>query len=167
MVGGKYCALWVEPGCYQTSLSYSSLIAKRLSCGWNGRTAFNSAVWDRYPAYWYSFASSARFLFFGESASLQVPVVCDTDVQPDFSEDSSDVFRKRLTSSLVVPDEAKQSKLDPAWRKPRVTDALQVLDVSQLSLEQRVLVQLNGIGLISSSSSNVQVRGCRGRFTVL
>ena len=95
-----------------------------------------------------------------------MPVVCDAGVQPDFSEDSADVFRKRLASSLVVPDEAKQSKLDPARRKPRVTDALQVLDVSQLSLEQRVLVQLNGIGLITSSS-NVQVRDCRGRFAVL
>lgn len=103
---------------------------------------------------------------FGESVSLQVPFVCDAGVQPDSSEDSADVFRKRLTSSLVVPDEAKQSKIDPAWRKPRVTDALQVLDVSQLSLEQRVLVQLKGIGLISSSSSNVQVRGYCGRFVI-
>lgn len=103
-----------------------------------------------------------------------MPAVCDAGVQPDFpqpdtSEDSEDIFRKRLTSALVVPDEAKQSKLEPglAWRKPRVSDALQILDVSQLSLEQRVRVQLNGIGLISNSSSNVQVRGCGGRFTIL
>ncbi|CAM9533568.1 unnamed protein product [Laminaria digitata] len=79
--------------------------------------------------------------------------------QPDSSEDSEDVFRKRLTSSLVVPDETKQSKLASAWRKPRVTDALKVLDVSHLSLEQRVLVQLNGIGLLSNSSSNAQAGG--------
>eukprot|EP00904_Undaria_pinnatifida_P002607 jgi/Undpi1/12347/HiC_scaffold_5.g02021.m1 len=81
--------------------------------------------------------------------------------QPDSSKDSEDIFRKRLTSALVVPDEAKQSKLEPglARRKPRVSDGFQVLDVSRLSLEQRVLVQLNGIGLISSSSSNVQAGG--------
>lgn len=96
-----------------------------------------------------------------------MPVVCDAGEQPDSSEDSADVFRKRLTSSLVVPDETKQSKLAPAWRKPRVTDTLKVLDVSQLSLEQRVLMQLNGIGLLSNSSSNVQVRGCRERFATL
>lgn len=95
-----------------------------------------------------------------------MPVVYDAGVQPGSSEDSAGVFRKRLTSSLVVPDEAKQSKLDPAWRKPRVTDAAQVLDVSRLSLEQRVFVQLSGIGLISNTSSNVQVRGCNGRFAI-
>lgn len=103
-----------------------------------------------------------------------MPVVCDAGAQPDSpqpdsSKDSEDIFRKRLTSALVVPDEAKQSKLEPglARRKPRVSDGFQVLDVSRLSLEQRVLVQLNGIGLISSSSSNVQVCGLGGRFAIV
>lgn len=35
---------------------------------------------------------------------------------------------------------------DMAWRKPR-TDELRFLDVAQLSLAQRVVVQLNGVGV--------------------
>lgn len=72
------------------------------------------------------------------------------------------MLKHRLTSALVVPGVAEsgsrsnmQPKPDPAMarRKPRGMDAVHVLDVTKLSLEQRVLVQLNGVGLIGRGKS--------------
>lgn len=74
-------------------------------------------------------------------------------------EDDADVLRQRLVQALVVPTVAEEdgSRNDEqptsqhsemAWRKPS-TDKLHLLDVAQLSLAQRVVVQLNGVGIFT------------------
>lgn len=105
------------------------------------------------------------------------PVVncCETGARCDSFESNPDVLRKRLVSALVVPGKVDSTahrgegaatpiKPDPGLRWRRLgADAPRVLDVANLSVEQRVLVQLNSVGLIDSTfSSHGQVRGWRG-----
>lgn len=78
-------------------------------------------------------------------------------VQGDRFEDDADVLRQRLVQALVAPpavdgghiiDGQRNPQTEGTWRKPPSTDTLQ-LDVAQLSLAQRVLVQLNGVGVFA------------------
>lgn len=79
-------------------------------------------------------------------------------VQCDRIEDDADVLRQRLVQALVVPTtvaegghrnaEPAPPDLEMAWRKPN-TDEHHLLDVAQLSLAQRVVVQLNGVGVFT------------------
>lgn len=86
-------------------------------------------------------------------------------VRCDRFEDDADVLRQRLVQALVPAgvEDAHRSDGQPnpypevAWRNPASTDASHLLDVAQLSIAQRVLVQLNAVGLIASDS--VQVCG--------
>lgn len=88
-------------------------------------------------------------------------------VQYDRVEDDTDVLRQRLVQALEpagvegAHKSGGQPKPKPypemAWRKSPSTDASYLLDVAQLSLTQRVLVQLNAVGLVTGDS--VQVGG--------
>lgn len=78
-------------------------------------------------------------------------------------EDSAVVFRQRLLSALVIPgavegysysDFSLRRDLGMAKRPAPTTENLHVLDVASLSLEQRVLVQLHGVGLVGSCNSS-------------
>ena len=74
----------------------------------------------------------------------------------DRVEDDTDVLRQRLVQALVVPESAKggdrtdEQPIPPHYEmvrtKPRA-DELHLLDVAQLSLAQRVILQLNGVGV--------------------
>ncbi|CAN0272141.1 unnamed protein product [Ectocarpus fasciculatus] len=83
----------------------------------------------------------------------------DTGVRGDRVEDDAEVLRQRLVRALVVPavaesvhigDVRPKSDVTAARRKPPSTGALDLLDVTQLNLAQRVLVQLHGVGLIKN-----------------
>lgn len=73
-------------------------------------------------------------------------------------EDRADVLRQRLVQALVVPTAAQGSHRsdeqptpphpEMAWTKPSAA-GLHLLDVAQLSLAQRVVVQLNGVGVFA------------------
>ena len=76
-------------------------------------------------------------------------------------EDGADVLRQRLVQALVVPtvangdhrsDGQPKQPIPPypemAWTKSSA-DELHLLDVAQLSLAQRVVVQLNGVGVFA------------------
>lgn len=85
-------------------------------------------------------------------------------VRCDRFEDDADVLRQRLVQALVPTEVQDAHKNDGqpnpfpemAWRKTPSTGAPHLLDVAQLNLAQRVLVQLNAVGLIAGDSS-VQV----------
>lgn len=97
--------------------------------------------------------------------------LCETGARCDGFESGQDVLRQRLVSALVVPGKAHStahrgkgdatpSKPDPRLRWRRLgPDVPHILDVTKLSVEQRVLVQLNSVGLIDSTyTSDGQVR---------
>lgn len=74
----------------------------------------------------------------------------------DRFEDDADVLRQRLVQALVAPvvmegaqkcDEQRNTQTERTSRKPSSTDTVHLVDVAQLSLAQRVLVQLNGVGV--------------------
>lgn len=77
----------------------------------------------------------------------------------DHLKDDADVLRQRLVQALAAPAVVKdlksgmQSKSYPeaTMRTPSGTDAVHLLDVTQLSHAQRVLVQLTCAGLLAST----------------
>lgn len=82
--------------------------------------------------------------------------------------DHADILRYRLASALVPPgsvDNVSRSHvghkgIEGMQKKLCGQGTLHVLDVTELSLEQRILVQLNGLGLVGSSRfDHIQVRG--------
>ncbi|CAM9655510.1 unnamed protein product [Ectocarpus sp. 4 AP-2014] len=97
----------------------------------------------------------------------------DTGVRGDRGEDNAEVLRQRLVRALVVPSVEKSvhtsdvrptSDVAAARRKPASAGALDLLDVTQLNLAQRVLVQLHGVGLIKNlrqATSGNHVSGSR------
>lgn len=86
-------------------------------------------------------------------------------VRCDRLEDDTDVLRQRLVQALVPAGVEDVNKSDGqpkpktyaeiACRKSSSTDASYLLDVAQLSLAQRVLVQLNAVGLVTGDSVQV------------
>ncbi|CAM9202312.1 unnamed protein product [Hapterophycus canaliculatus] len=87
-------------------------------------------------------------------------------IRPDRLEDDADILRQRLVQALATPvvmESGLQSGMKPkpcpeATRTtPSRTDAVHLLDVTQLSLAQRILVQLNYAGLTASSSNRGQL----------
>lgn len=74
-----------------------------------------------------------------------------------------DDLRQRLTSALIVPNgvsnvgATNRTDASDLWTKPGRTGGFNVLDTSKLSLNQRVLVQLQGVGLMNCTSSTSQV----------
>lgn len=88
-----------------------------------------------------------------------------TGVRCDRFEDDADVLRQRLVQALVpagVKDAHRSggqpnSHPEVPWMKPPSAEAPHLLDVAQLSLAQRVVVQLNAVGLVAGNS--VQVCG--------
>lgn len=77
-----------------------------------------------------------------------------------------DDLGERLTSALilsgVVSNVGATNTIDASdlWTKPGRTGAFNVLDTSKLDLNQRVLMQLHGVGLVNCSSSTYQVSDC-------
>ncbi|CAN0348549.1 unnamed protein product [Ectocarpus sp. 6 AP-2014] len=97
----------------------------------------------------------------------------DTGVRGDRGEDDAEVLRQRLVRALVVPsveesvhtsDARSKPDVTAARRKPASAGALDLVDVTQLNLAQRVLVQLHGVGLIKNlgqATSGNHVSGSR------
>eukprot|EP00903_Cladosiphon_okamuranus_P013908 g12936.t1 len=91
-------------------------------------------------------------------------------------EDDADVLRQRLVQALVVPSVAKggqRSDKQPAPPHPEMawkmssTNELHLLEVAQLSLAQRVVVQLNSVGIFAvggkaAPTSGGQATGAAG-----
>lgn len=118
------------------------------------------------------FMGACRLLHVICGVLAPVVIRCETGARCGGFENNPDVLRQRLVSALVVPgkvdstahrgeSDATPTKPDPGLRWRRLgADAPRVLDVTNLSVEQRVLVQLNSVGLIDSAfSNNGQVRG--------
>lgn len=75
-------------------------------------------------------------------------------------ESVGDDLRHRLTSALIgVSNVGATNKTDASdlWTKPGRTGGFNVLDTSKLNINQRVLVQLQGVGLMNCASSTSQV----------
>lgn len=91
---------------------------------------------------------------------LRIYVCCYVAGVPgDRVEEDAEVLRQRLVRALVVPAEEERvhisdvrpkADVTAARRKPASGGALDLLDVTQLNLAQRVLVQLHGVGLIKN-----------------
>ncbi|CAN0464356.1 unnamed protein product [Ectocarpus sp. 12 AP-2014] len=102
-----------------------------------------------------------------------VKATFDTGVRGDRVEDDAEILRQRLVRALVVrsvEESVQTSDVRPkpdvtaARRKPASAGALDLLDVTQLNLAQRVLVQLHGVGLIKNlgqATSGNHVSGSR------
>ncbi len=99
------------------------------------------------------YSSASANLFFTDSCKF---VVLFIGVRCDRFEDGADILRQRLVQALVAPltleggqksDEQRNAHTEGTSRKPPSTDTLHLMDVAQLSLAQRVLVQLNGVGV--------------------
>lgn len=95
-------------------------------------------------------------------------------VRCDGLEDDADVLRQRLVQALAVPtveegDHRRTEHPTPShpemdWRKPSA-DELHLLDVAQLSLAQRVVVQLNGVGVFSVGGQVCAREGAQRLFS--
>lgn len=96
------------------------------------------------------------------------------DLRCDRLEDDADVLRQRLVQALVVPTVAKgghasdeQPALphpEMAWKKS--STEFHLLDVAQLSLAQRVVVQLNGVGVFAVGGKVCSGEGAQHLFCI-
>lgn len=102
-------------------------------------------------------------------------ILCESGVRRDVVEESTDSLRQRLLSALVVPgsgpvEDACKSGVPGtdrnmgAGRTGQTSEGSpRVLDVTHLSLEQRVLVQLCGVGLLDNVCHEVR-SSCRSQL---
>eukprot|EP00752_Nemacystus_decipiens_P009883 g8816.t1 len=85
---------------------------------------------------------------------LAAKAAAEPGLRCDRLEDDADVLRQRLVQALVVPtsvmgdEQPTPPHAEMAWTKTSA-DELHLLDVAQLTLAQRVVVQLNGVGVFA------------------